>query len=963
MPVTWLHPVRSAASRPARWSRHAWPGWTLIGTVLALGVLAPPAAAQTGTILGRVTNAATAQPLSGAEIRLVGSGNIGTVSQNDGRFELINVPAGTQQVQVRIVGFRPATATVTVTSGGETRLPFELKSEVLALEEMVVTGLPMAARKRELGTSVGQISLAEVEARPTPSVEALLQASGPGVQSFQHEGQVGSSGLLQLRGIKSVSQGNEPLVYVDGVRMATARTPAAAAFDGRNTRVSSFSWNDIDPDNIERVEIIKGAAATSLYGTQASAGVIQIFTKRGTTGQPQWSFDVSQGSNFWPTVSSTIRLDSTSLDVDKIRRSGYVQRYNGSVRGGVGGLNYFISGSAGDENGIVDTQGSKNWSATGNFGMQLLGGLDIQLTNSFTHRRTREIPDGNNRYGYMLNVLRVGKGYKAGSRDQSWVLEQEYYNTLNNFRSGVELAYTGPQIRQKLSFGLHHLESTNSGLQPFGWFLNPQGTISERFLENHLITTEYSGTWERSLFEGVRSGFSWGGQLYDEQRHTLDANGQAFPGPGDFTVSSASQRSSDETRIRQVNAGFFLQEVLGVKDRLFLTGGVRFDGSSTFGENYGFQVYPKFSLSYVPSDATYWPAFWSTFRLRGAVGKAGKAPGAFDAVRTWNAISAKGGQPGITPGNLGNPDLGPEKTLEIEGGFDSDMFEGRLAVEFTYYHATTSAALFNVVSVPSQGFLSSQLQNVGKLTSQGIEVSAHVVPVDTRLVNWTIGSGFTTTHSKVVDMGGAAPFSTGNLAYIRQGYAPPAFFGRVVTNPDELADPVFQADSFLGNVLPTLTVNPNTSISVGALTLSAVGELVKGGHVVNSVAWLNTVREVWPGCYAAQAEFKANGKDALTASQRAMCLSQFIGADQFVESWDFFKMRSLTASLHIPNRWLPGWVRSGTLSVAGQNLFKITDYTGLDPESHEGGGDVTYREDYYTIPPMRSLLAKLAFTF
>jgi TonB-dependent SusC/RagA subfamily outer membrane receptor len=936
-------------------------GLVFAGLLAAFAATPEPAGAQ-GTITGRVADAVTHAPVPRAEVTVEGTA-LGTLTLQDGRFQLINVPGGSQQVRVRVVGYRPAVAQVTVQTGQTVPVSFELRAEVIALEEMVVTGLPTAARRRELGTSVSHINMAEVEARPAQSVESLLQASGPGIQSFQHEGQVGASGLLQLRGVKSVSQGNEPLVYVDGVRVATSRTPAAAAFDGRNTRVSSFSWNDINPSNIERVEIIKGAAATSLYGTEASAGVIQIFTKRGTEGKPQWSMDVTQGANLWPTPSSVIRQHETSLDIDVIKRTGHTQKYGASVRGGFGGIDYFLGGTASDENGIVDTQWSKNWSATGNFGLSLFEGATIRLSNSFSHRRTRQVPDGNNRYGYMINVLRVGTGYKAGDRDQSWVLEQEYFNEQDNFLGSLEVAYTHSRFKHSIRFGLHSLESASSGLQPFQWLLNPQGTISQRNVHNRLMTTEFASTWEQPVTSGVRSTLSVGGQLYDEQRNTLSADGQGFPGPGNHTVSSAAQRSSDESRIRQVNAGFFAQEVLGFGDRLFITGGVRVDGSSSFGENYGFQLYPKLSASFVASDASSWPGWWGTFRLRGAIGKAGKAPGAFDAVRTWEPISAKNGQPGLSPGNLGNPELGPERTTEWETGFDSEMFNGRLAIEFTYYQATTNAALFNVIPVPSEGFLSSQLENIGKLRSDGIELSVNLVPIDSRRFSWKVGGGVTTTNSKVLDMGGAAPFSTGNLAQIREGYAPPAFFGRTVTNPAELADPVFAANEFLGNVLPTLTVNMNTDVSIGALNLGAVGELVKGGHIVNSVAWLNSVRRVWPGCREVQVQDSLGNRASLTAAQRAQCLTGFIGADQFVESWDFFKLRNVSATFRVPSRLVPLGLGSATLSVAGHNLFKISDYTGIDPESHEGGGNVSYREDYYSLPPMRSVSAKLSFTF
>lgn len=950
-----------------RYFRRAHTGVRFLPRLLPLALLLAvtgPVEGQTGTISGRVLNSVTAAPVSRAEVLIDGT-QIGALTREDGTFVLVNVPLGTYQLRVRLVGFAQQTQAVVVRSGQETRVTLELRQQALALDEIVVTGTATAARRREIGSSINVIDLADVQAKPVQSIETLLQASGPGVQMVSFQGQVGASGSLQLRGPTSVSQGNEPLIYIDGIRMSTARIPAAGAFDGRNTRVSGFSWNDINVEDIERIEIIKGAAASSLYGTEASGGVIQIFTKRGSEGTPQWSFSTSQGANFWPVPSSTIREHETSLDIDVVKRTGYAQRYTGSVRGGVPGVTYYIAANGSTEEGIIDTQWSKHWSVSGHFEFDLFEGATLQLTNNFTHRRTRQVADGNNRYGYLLNVMRVGRGYKAGSRDQSWVLEQEYFNELDNFIGGAKFSYTHADFIHSFTFGLHHVESSNTGFQPFGWLLQPLGTIRHDRFRNRLLTGEYSGTWLKTVSETISSKLTFGGQLYDERNLRVIASGQDFPGPGDHTVSSAARTSGSESRIRQVNAGFLVQEILGVKDRLFLTGGVRFDGSSAFGDDYGFQVYPKGSVSYVISDMASWPSWWNSFRLRGAVGLAGKAPGAFDALRTWNPISGKQGQAGLSPGNLGNPDLGPEKTTEIELGLDSDMFGSRLSVEFTYYNSKTKDALFSVVPIPSQGFLSTQLENVGEMVTKGIELGVNAVLVDAQRFNWRVGGEVTTIHSLITDMGGAAPFGVGRIQEIREGFAPPSFFGRKVTNPDEFADPIFERDAFLGSTFPTTIVNLHTDVSFGALTVSALGELVNGGTIANSVGRLNTVRTVWPGCTEAQTLDGGGQTDQINARDRARCLSRFNGADQWVENTDFFKLRDITAIIRIPQRMLPFGMRSATFAVSGSNLFTITDYTGVDPEIHQGNsvGNAAFREDYYSVPPRRAVRAKLSFSF
>lgn len=729
--------------------------------------------------------------------------------------------------------------------------------------------------------------------------------------------------------------------------------------------MQGFTFNDLNLGDIERIEIIKGAAATALYGTEASGGIIQIFTKKGRGGAPQWSFSTSQGVNFWPQLSDVINSHPTRLDIDSAAVTGWVQRYDLSVRGGTEQLRYYLSTSGADEKGIVPRQGSKHWTVTGNFEGDVLEGLRVRWNNSYSHRATQQLPDGNNRYGYMINVLRVGKGYLPGDRSHRWVLEQDYENVVDNFVSGLRLEHLTGSLRNSVQLGLHHVEAANTGIQPFGFLLTPKGSIAVRRWQNRTLTLEYSGTWAKDVTSGLRSTLAWGAQAYDESNLNVFATGEDFPGPGNHTVSSAARTTSSESRVREVNAGFFVQEMVGLKDRLFVTAGLRLDGSSTFGEDYGFQSYPKLSLSYALSDVAWWPrSWWESMRLRAALGEVGKAPGAFDAVRTWSPISALGGRSGVSPGNLGNPELGPERTRELEAGFDASFFGARLTADFTYYSARTYDALFNVVPVPSQGFLAAQLRNVGEIRNTGVELAVDAVVLDWENVDWGVGFGLSTVHNKVVDMGGSAPFSLGPVQFVKEGYPAPSFFGRRVKNPTEVAPPEFERDVYLGPVFPTTTLLLKSNLSVGTwLHLSVLGEASRGGHIANSVAWLNTIREVWPACEPVQRRAAQEGEGVLTAAERAKCLSKYTGNDQFVESADFFKLRDVTAAFRVPDRWLPPGVGSLTLSLTGINLFKITDYTGTDPEVSDLGSGTDQRHEYYVIPPMRSLLAKLSVTF
>jgi len=926
---------------------------------------------QSGVITGTVVDATTGETLPGANVFLE-STQQGASTDMNGNFEITNIEPGTYTLVARFVGFQIFEQEITVDEDETVTLTIELQSEMVGLDELVVTGTAGEVRKRELGTSIDQFSSDDLEAQPVGNMEEFLRSSGAGIQSLAVSGQVGAGGTIKLRGTTSISQGNSPLIFINGVRLSTNPTPPPNLEDGRGPRIISNPLNYINPEDVASMEVIKGAAATTLYGTEASSGVIQIFTRQGEDGRTQGSFSVTSGVNFWPQLSDAIDSHPTDLDLNKVQKNGFVQRYNASVRGGSEDLTYFVSARYTDEEGIVETQNSKGSTISGNFTFDIADNLKVAINNTYNRQNTRYVPDSNNRHGYILNVLRLDKGYSPGSRDNSWVLETELRSKVDNFISGASIEHqigdpSTNGLKNHFRFGLNQVQVSNSGLLPFGYLLNPQGTINAQSWQNRVITAEYIGNWQNQVSERMHSTLSFGAQYFDEFTHDINSGGIGFSGPGNQTVTSAARTFGSEDEIREVNAGFFLQERIGIDDILYLIGGIRADGNSSFGNNYGFEYYPKFSASYVLSDSDFWDlSWWNSLRLRGAIGFAGKAPGAFDAVRTWSSVSGLDGQPAVTPNNLGNPELGPERTREIEFGFDADFVDSRVTLEATFFDALTSDALFPVLPSPSTGIANSQLRNVGELSSKGIELSSEFIPIRSQQLQWAVGIDLTMIDEEVTDMGGAASLSVGYEQEIREGYAPPSFFGRRVTNPDEFADPVYEDNAFLGQTFPDMNMIFSTNLDLGeSLSVSARGELSKGGHMVNATAFLNTARGYWPPTQELQEIRETQGIEALTAAERSQ-LSGFYGYDQFIESADFFKLRSVTLRYRVPIKWLPNGVRSSTLSITGSNLIKISDYSGLDPEVIEGGSSGTEnfrRVEYYTLPPNRSVNFKLNVTF
>jgi hypothetical protein len=418
------------------------------------------------------------------------------------------------------------------------------------------------------------------------------------------------------------------------------------------------------------------------------------------------------------------------------------------------------------------------------------------------------------------------------------------------------------------------------------------------------------------------------------EEHFVRTYGEDFPAPGQATVSSAAKTFGYEDKQRVINAGFFLQELLGYKDRYFLTLGLRMDGNSAFGENLGLEAYPKASFSYVMSDEDFWNDSWGQLKLRAAWGQSGRAPGAFDAVRTWDPVGW-GNAPAFNPGNLGNPDLGPERTSELEFGFEGSFLNNRFDVNLTYYNQKTTDALFEVTQAPSEGFGGSQLANIGELKNTGFEVSANGMLLNREDWGWDLGATVATNDSEVLDLGGAPDFSLGNRGFIVEGQPVPVVRGLCVTNPNEIADPVIESNCNYGPNVPTLIVGVTTTVRLPyRLMLSARGEY-QGGHYAYNVndgeAFTRGIR--WPNCFNVLPDIDAGDLSDVNAIERARCISSFANRDFAIYPQDFFKLREVTLSAPVPFG-IPG-AADAQVILSARNTFRWykAKYNFADPES------------------------------
>jgi TonB-dependent SusC/RagA subfamily outer membrane receptor len=927
----------------------------------ALGIRVTEATPIVGSLTGLVTDAGSGRPLSAAQVFIDGTG-LGGLTNASGRYLIINVPAGTHTLRVELIGYTAAAQEVTVTDDQATTADFGLNEEVIDFDEIVVTGTAGQARRREVGNAIEQINIAEV-AEPVNDVGALLQARVPGARIQFGSGNSGSGVDIRLRGNVSTALSNQPIIYIDGMR---AKSEPTSSENGAEDPYSPLS--DINPDDIDRIEVIKGPAATTLYGTEAAAGVIQIFTKQGGQGAPQWTAEVQQGFSYFRPFGTD---EVPHMFLHPVFQNGHRQRYSMQVRGGTGDVGYFVSAAWNDNIGAVETDSEQKLNLRANTTFRPHEDVLVQFNNTLTRTDLTQAQMGNSVTSIMMTAIRGPRSYMPGfsntGRDYetlSLLLSEDYRNQITRAVSGLTVNYTpGADFTHRLTLGYDYSQDDHFNDQQHCWLcpIGRYGDFSDYIQggeqrrgmsQNTVVSFDYIGTWGFDLSSNIRSTLSFGAQGVENEIENSEYVVRHYPGPGEFTLQTGATRQYvDHNRLRVITGGFFMQDQIGISDKYFLTVGARVDGNSAFGEKVGFallgddfrfDIYPKISGSYVVSDEEFWPEAFGQVKLRGAYGLAGRAPGAFDKVRTWSPVGMGPGGQAYYPSNRGNDELGPERTIEYEFGMDGAWLNGRFNAEITYYHQTTTDALFRVASPSSEGGWGSQLQNVGEFSNKGIEIQTNTTLLDTRSLRWDLGLGLATNFSEVHTLGDAAQFSVGEYGWVLEGQPVPVIRGQRIMNYNELADPIYSDGRVVyGPANPPYMFTGSMSFDLpGGLNLSARGEYLRGGWISNYFETGATWRTIsHPKCYDAYRKVDpswTNGGEygeapppqapaTRPADMYAWEVGQCFGLatnEHGVHESDFAELRDVTLSIPISNLLpsLTSWASRADLVISGRNV-------------------------------------------
>ncbi|MBX2820930.1 MAG: SusC/RagA family TonB-linked outer membrane protein [Rhodothermaceae bacterium] len=848
-----------------------------VSVVLFSLLMLPLSAFAQGTIEGTIYDADSGDILPGAQIVIL-STNQGAVSDIDGNYVIEDVTPGEYTLEARFIGYGSERQIVAVAASQTINADFTMGATAINLNEVVVTGAGGPVEKRKLGNTISTINAASLQDAPVTSFSEILQGREPGVVGLPSGGQTGEGSRIRIRGSASLSQSNEPIVYIDGVR-----ANSGASIGGLNPGGSSSRLDDLNPEAIERVEILKGAAAATLYGTEASNGVIQIFTKQGSIGKPRFSFQVSQGASSYPDGAYDNQVgfartraiaDTMSLYLgesvnpyqlvsrnfmEDLYETGYEQIYSGSVEGGSPGITYYASFRYQDEDGPFGGQDNRGYvpgvstlasdlltraQATATLNIFPADNLQFRIASSYTDHSMNIVDSNNNIYG-VSSLAQFSKpeyiryNNLTGTRAFATVneaMQQQLFQDVNRYVGSFGMNYRPfENLTVDATFGVDFTSQRDEDVRGFRWNVDnfsrsePLGSRLFRNINNLEVTADVKGTLRHTFGKDFESTLLFGAQGFQSNRTILTGDGVDFPGPGFNVTGAAAIEDVAESFSEVVNIGVFAQEQLGYKDFLFLTVGGRLDANSAFGSNFDAVFYPKVSLSFVPMDAGLLSSsdLLSSLRIRGAVGQSGLQPGAFDALTTYVALSAAGG-PGVAPDNLGNADLEPEISTEWEVGFEAGILNDRIGVEATYWNRVVRDALVARQFPVTGGFRATQLDNIGEIEGQGLELGLNGRVFTSSKLSIDLFANAAYLWEQVSDMGGAPPIKVGGSYpryrnFLLEGYSPGTNFGAQLVEvspgflPVDIVDGDGQPDSeqalvaFLGGLtaddasLPTST--------------------------------------------------------------------------------------------------------------------------------------------------------------
>lgn len=905
----------------------------------------------------------------------------GTVTDMEGNFKL-SVDAGVTELVFSFVGME----TQTVAIGDQTQIEVRMKEDNQTLSDVVVTGLGGELNRRALTTTVDKVTAEDLEATPIVRMDQLLQSKLPNTQILMSSGAPGATSVIRSRGISSALLGQQPVVYVDGVRVDNLNTAPGLSVATGGQQSSALA--DIPVDQIKDIQFLKGGAATTLYGSDAANGVLIITTNKGKAGKAAFTYEAQIGA-----IEGTGDYFVYDETKDLAFRTGFLNSHRLGVSGGSEHVTYNFFARFRDDNSFQPGLEENRYSAGGGFSAAINKKLHYAGSFAYTHNRFQTLPNANSSFDRVFGIETGTTGPAAGlSEADPTQWSDAAKDTVRNFLDQIaELAdvttkvyrFTNShsltydvldnlQIKATLGFDYRFSRNedvtTNEYLVAQG-FVAP-GTTTEGSIDradrSYLATTGNFVASHNATVSDFTFNTTAGGQFFntsDNQTQVVTTN-QAETST---SVNIAADQSVADFQLSVVNYGFFVQEVVGFKEKAFLNLGFRNDYNTAFGKDVLSQFYPKIGASYVLSAEPFWGSIEpivSTFKARISYGEAGNFPIPFTRDAQLNANPFLG-QLAFQPGQPGDANLAPERLRTLEYGADIGFIKNRINFEFTIYRSTTEDALFTAPFASSTG-QEAQSRNLGEIQNRGVELAGRFHIIRKRDFSVSLNASANFQKNEVVSSGGSSEFNIGGFTFlgpfVKEGLPVGYLRGNNPTFDAEgnVTDVEFNAN--LGKALPDMFGSLSLNATYKDFSLYIAGDYQAGAQGVNTDEVLRFFR----------------GLDDDRIPENAKSESFFNLAGVWVEDTDFFKIRNITLTYHVPSEILDkiGAVKRASVSFTALNPINVfssvfdPEITGAGARSTLPGTNTTSQGlvtvggfGYGTVSAPRQFLGTFRFSF
>ncbi|MCS4032994.1 TonB-linked SusC/RagA family outer membrane protein [Salinibacter ruber] len=995
---------------------------------LTLLLLPGLAWAQQGAVTGTVTEAESGNPLPGATVQIPDL-ETGAATDASGQYRIVGVPEGEQTIRVTFVGYETQERTVNVPAGGTTRVNFQLARDFADMEEVVVRAYGEQERERITG-SVSKVEAQQIEGINTANTKNMLQGTA-GVTVTNVGGLAGQAVNVNVRGASTLTGGSQPLYVVDG-QVVTSTGGTGGGFGTATDPLST-----IEPSNIASMEVLKGPSATALYGSRGANGVVLINTKEGRAGDLQISANFETG-----TVDRTRALEDNLTDgptwarlirerfvnagsspgslpfptpeeaqnyewAEAVQRTGVARTGNISFRGGDDDTQFFLSGTWSQKESYVITNRFDRMSGRLNITQDVKDWIRVGANTSIT--RTQNFQAGSDNLfaapltSASLHVpvvpIRNDDGslnlqntpFGAFTPNPVFVTETNDYS-IKNWRilasPFVEMNPIDNLIEGSLSLraqggidalivdDYERLNSEEGGGVPTGFG-------AQSYDEERKYSLRGTATYARTFASRHDVDLLVGGELEDSRRQNAEVSATGFPSFQFKTVDAAASPSTTDSEVTRIDglASFFTRLTYTLDDKYTIEGSIRRDGSSRFGEDKRWGTFGSASFAYNLHRESFMQdiGFVSNLKLRGAWGLTGsnQLDGFFSARTLFGGGANYNEAAGVSPTQLGDPALQWESKRTLEGGFDLGLFNDRIFASATYYNSNNNDLILDRQLPLSSGF-GSITQNLGELTTQGVELSLETQNIVTESFQWTTSVTASWQDEEVQELVGGDPIISGAQRAIEgesikfnipiyEGVDPQTGLAQYRDRDGGTTNSPTNADNYnVGNVLPSWTGSFGTTAQLtqdwGGIDFRAQFNFRTGNDILNGTKqFLYETGANGGGTFnmpkGATRRWQEPGDQ--TSVPQLGSNNSSLESTRFLEDGDFIRLKSITLGYSIPSS-LAESINVDNIRVyfQGNNLLTFDELSFGDPEgSQSGARSVLDRGELFFTPPQQLTLS------